>query len=136
MRHLIVAAAVAGLSGPACAESFNFASGQVVTHRGNDLVLNIGTNKIDRKNQMTCTSDTGCSLVIETQFINDQERDSYDLYGIACTYVDSVAADPGCVLEEPHVPLWVSRASLPCQKGPILFTRPFSSHPMGTNIIY
>lgn len=99
MRHLIVAAAVAFLCGPAFAESFNFASGQVTTHRGSDLVLNIGTNKIDHKNKMTCTSDTGCSLVIETQFINDQERDSYDLYGIACTYVDGVAADPGCTLQ-------------------------------------
>jgi len=99
MRHLIVAAAAVLLSGHAFAESFNFSSGQVVTHRGSGLVLNLGTNTIDRKNRMTCTSDAGCSLVIETQFINDQGRDSYDITGIICTYVDGVAADPGCALQ-------------------------------------
>jgi len=84
------------LCGPAFAESFNFSSGQVVTHRATDLQLVAGVNKIDRKNTMTCTSDAGCSLVIETQFNADWVHDRFAMQGIICTYVDEVAADPGC----------------------------------------
>ena len=97
MRTLIVAAAAVLLCGPVFADSFNFAGGQVVTHRGTDLQLVAGVNKIDKKNNMTCTSDAGCSLAIETNFIADWKNDRFFFEGVVCTYVDDVAADPGCV---------------------------------------
>jgi hypothetical protein len=81
----------------ASAESFNAVSVQVVTHRGSDLQLVAGVNKIDRKNTMTCASDAGCSLVVETNFVSDWKNAKSYNEGIICTYVDHVAADPGCV---------------------------------------
>jgi len=75
-------------------DKFNATGVQVVTHRGSNLQFQLGVNYVDRKNRMTCTSDTGCALVIQTQFNNG----NYSLGGTICTYVDRVAADPICSL--------------------------------------
>ena len=104
MKHrslLIVAAASACMWSSAFAgntDKFNATGVQVVTHRGSDLVLHPGTHTIDVRNKMTCTSDTGCAIVIQTLFNGDNAGQEYSpLKGTICTYVDQVAADPVCV---------------------------------------
>ena|SRR5215471_272794 len=92
MRVLLAACAIATLASPAMAESFNVTGMQVVTHRGSDVTLKTGDNYVDRKNQLICTSDKGCSLVIQTQI---NFKDFQQVYRI-CTLVDGVEAAPPC----------------------------------------
>jgi hypothetical protein len=94
MRPIFVVAAVALLSSPAFAESFNISGAQILTHRGSNIVLTTGNNDLDKDNKLTCTSDNGCSLVIQTQtaFLFPGRQYSYNI----CTFVDGVAAAPPC----------------------------------------
>jgi hypothetical protein len=97
MRTLFAAVIIALLSNPAFAERFNFSGGQVVTHRGTVLTLNQNVViDIDQKNKMTCLSDAGCSIVIQTEFVVDVLKAQSGPYVQICTYIDKVAADPGC----------------------------------------
>ena len=84
MRYLVAAAAIVMLSSSATAEEFNATGAQILTHRGTDLELTEGVNRIDKKNKMTCVSDSGCSLVVETQFMGDY-CNKLSMSGTICT---------------------------------------------------
>jgi len=93
MRYLVLGLTATLLCCTAAfADSFDFAGGHVVTHRGGFQSLPMGTDNLDRKNKMTCLSDKGCSLVIQTQ-VNDAGEDD-----VVCTEVDGVAAAPPCTI--------------------------------------
>ena len=91
MRYLFAATAAALLSNAALADSFDFAGGHVVTHRGGPQNLPMGAYNLDKKNKMTCVSDKGCSIVIQTQ-VNGASQDTI------CTKVDGKDAQPPCTL--------------------------------------
>ena len=94
MRYFIATVAAALLCSPAFADSFNFSSGQVVTHRGSGVPLLEGTNVVGKKNDKVECKSTSCSLVIQTRFDFAPTHD-YDSYTL-CTLVDGVQADPSC----------------------------------------
>jgi len=78
---------------------------------------------------MTCASDAGCSLVIETQFVEDTEQDDISLAGIICTYVDDVAADPGCVKQSGISTLTTFQGKPSLPKGTHVVHTTFSAPP-------
>jgi hypothetical protein len=98
MRSMFVAAIAALLAWPAFADSFDFASGQVVTHRGTNVTLEKGaTNDLDHDNQMECTSDAGCSIVVQTLITFAPDELVLGPGDTICTYVDGLAAQPPCL---------------------------------------
>jgi len=91
MRHFAFAvAAITLFCSPAFSETFDFAGGHVVTHRGGSQPFIYGVHDLDKPNVMTCVSEKGCSLVIQTQ-VNNAEN------SLICTIVDGVAAAPPCI---------------------------------------
>jgi hypothetical protein len=77
------------IQSPANAESFSVTGTDVVTHRHGFEIFQVGTTNLDKPTKMTCTSDKGCSLIIQTQV-----GTGYPV--TVCTAVDGVDAAPPC----------------------------------------
>jgi hypothetical protein len=100
MRYVFAAIAMTLLATPAFGESFNFASGQVVTHRGTNITLKKGINVIDRKNHLTCTSDNGCSVVAQVQINFGTVGEAFK----SCVVIDGAESAPRCEFMAPQYP--------------------------------
>ena len=97
-RHRFLGAASAltlamAVQSTAYAESFGVTGMDVVTHRDGFRQFPAGTTDLDKSTKMTCTSDKGCSLIVQTKVSTG--------YSVTvCTAVDGANAPPPCVQQQ------------------------------------